>query len=89
MSTLAENAAIIRKKLAILNPLVASPHTLLDDAFDVVIVEAGKDYAHLGLGMPSVWYMNGLHCRAVSDDCPFDVVGVSFPGVPAVVLEQD
>jgi len=41
---------------------------------------------HLGLGMPSVWYMNGLHCRNVTEACPFDVVGVSFPGTPAVVL---
>ena len=41
---------------------------------------------HLGFDMPSVWYMNGLHCRTVSDACPFDVVGVSFPGAPAVVL---
>ena len=41
---------------------------------------------HLGLGMPSVWYMNGLHCREVTEACPFDVVGVSFPGLPAVVL---
>ncbi|HVA84965.1 MAG TPA: penicillin acylase family protein [Candidatus Saccharimonadales bacterium] len=41
---------------------------------------------HLGISMPSLWYMNGLHCRVVSAACPFDVVGVSFPGVPAVVL---
>jgi penicillin amidase len=41
---------------------------------------------HLGISMPSVWYMNGLHCRAVTADCPYDVVGVSFPGLPAVVL---
>ena len=41
---------------------------------------------HLGIGMPSVWFINGLHCRKVSPACPFDVVGVSFPGVPAVVL---
>ena len=41
---------------------------------------------HLGISMPSVWFMNGLHCRTVSADCPYDVVGVSFPGVPAVVL---
>jgi penicillin amidase len=41
---------------------------------------------HLGLGIPSVWYMNGLHCRDVSAKCPYDVVGVSFPGVPAIVL---
>jgi penicillin amidase len=41
---------------------------------------------HLGFNMPSVWIMNGLHCRKVSEACPFDVTGVSFPGVPAVVL---
>ena len=41
---------------------------------------------HLGLDMPSVWFMNGLHCRTVGPACPFDVVGVSFPGVPSVIL---
>jgi penicillin amidase len=41
---------------------------------------------HLGIGMPSVWFMNGLRCRAISAECPFNVVGVSFPGVPGVVL---
>jgi penicillin amidase len=41
---------------------------------------------HLGFGMPSVWIMNGLHCRVVDEGCPWDVVGVSFPGAPAVVL---
>ena len=41
---------------------------------------------HLGLDMPSIWYMNGLHCRVVGPACPYDVVGVSFPGVPSVIL---
>ena len=41
---------------------------------------------HLGIQMPSIWYMNGLHCRSVSAACPYDVEGVSFPGVPAVIL---
>ncbi len=41
---------------------------------------------HLGISMPSIWYMNGLHCRTLSDACPYDVAGVSFPGVPGVVL---
>jgi penicillin amidase len=41
---------------------------------------------HLGFSMPSVWIMNGLHCRTVSVGCPWDVVGVTFPGAPAVVL---
>ncbi len=41
---------------------------------------------HLGIQMPSVWFMNGLRCVTVSPDCPYDVVGVSFPGTPAVIL---
>jgi penicillin G amidase len=41
---------------------------------------------HLGFGMPSVWIVNGLHCRNVTTECPWDVVGVAFPGAPAVVL---
>jgi penicillin amidase len=41
---------------------------------------------HLGISMPSVWFINGLHCTTVGEACPFDVAGVSFPGVPGVVL---
>ncbi|BCX04346.1 MAG: penicillin amidase [Candidatus Roseilinea sp.] len=41
---------------------------------------------HLGIQMPSIWYINGLHCRVVNEACPYDVVGVTFPGVPGVVL---
>ena len=41
---------------------------------------------HLGIAMPSVWFMNGLHCRVVNEACRYDVSGVSFPGVPGVVL---
>jgi penicillin amidase len=41
---------------------------------------------HLGFGMPSVWIINGLHCRSLGTICPWNVVGVSFPGAPAVVL---
>jgi penicillin amidase len=41
---------------------------------------------HLGISMPSVWYVNGLHCTVVDDRCPYDAVGVTFPGVPGVVL---
>jgi penicillin G amidase len=41
---------------------------------------------HLGFSEPSVWIMNGLHCTTVSDGCPWDVIGVTFPGAPGVVL---
>ena len=41
---------------------------------------------HLGISMPSIWYLNGLHCAPITDACAYDVAGASFPGVPAVVL---
>ena len=41
---------------------------------------------HLGSQMPSIWYQVGLHCRQVTEDCPFDVAGFSFAGVPGVVI---
>jgi penicillin amidase len=40
---------------------------------------------HLGLGMPSIWYEIGLHCRPVSTECPFDVVGFQFAPAPLVI----
>ena len=41
---------------------------------------------HLPSQMPSIWYQVGLHCRAVTDECPFDVAGFSFAGVPGVII---
>jgi penicillin amidase len=41
---------------------------------------------HLGVSMPSVWYLIGLHCRPLGPDCPYEAAGAGFPGVPAVVL---
>ena len=41
---------------------------------------------HLAVGIPSVFYQVGLHCRAVTSSCPFDVAGFSFAGVPGVVI---
>lgn len=41
---------------------------------------------HLGPAMPSIWYQVGLHCRTISAECPFDVTGFSFSGVPGVII---
>ena len=41
---------------------------------------------HLGIQMPSIWYQVGLHCVEKSDECPFEVAGFSFAGVPGVVI---
>jgi penicillin amidase len=41
---------------------------------------------HLAVGIPSTFYQVGLHCRAVTSSCPFDVSGFSFSGLPGVVV---
>ncbi|HEY9379341.1 MAG TPA: penicillin acylase family protein, partial [Jiangellaceae bacterium] len=41
---------------------------------------------HLSPAMPSIWYQVGLHCRTVSAECPFQVAGFSFSGVPGVII---
>ncbi len=41
---------------------------------------------HLGPSMPSIWYQMGLHCTEVNAQCPFDVAGFTFPGLPGVVI---
>ncbi|HET9872251.1 MAG TPA: penicillin acylase family protein [Propionibacteriaceae bacterium] len=44
---------------------------------------------HLATSMPSVFTQVGLHCRAVSTACPFDVTGFSFSGSPGVVIGKN
>ena len=41
---------------------------------------------HLAPSMPGIWYEVGLHCRTFSSDCPYDVAGFSFSGLPGVVV---
>lgn len=41
---------------------------------------------HLGIRMPSIWYQVALHCVPKTDDCPLDVAGFSFAGMPGVVI---
>ncbi|MDS1270888.1 penicillin acylase family protein [Lipingzhangella sp. LS1_29] len=44
---------------------------------------------HLGASMPSVWHQSGLHCAEVNSECPFDLVGFGFPGLPGTVIGQN
>ncbi|HEX6500657.1 MAG TPA: penicillin acylase family protein [Micromonosporaceae bacterium] len=36
---------------------------------------------HLSPSMPGIWYQMGLHC-----DCPFNVEGFTFSGMPGVII---
>ncbi|WP_103502090.1 MULTISPECIES: penicillin acylase family protein [Streptomyces] len=41
---------------------------------------------HLAPMLPSIWYQMGLHCTEVTEDCPFEVSGFTFSGMPGVVI---
>jgi len=41
---------------------------------------------HLAIQMPSIWYQVGLHCLTVTAECPYNVAGFSFAGVPGVII---
>jgi len=41
---------------------------------------------HLGATMPGIWTQVGLHCNKFSPQCPYDVSGFSFSGLPGVVI---
>ena len=41
---------------------------------------------HLGISLPGIWMQMGLHCRTVSAECPMQVAGFTFSGVPGVVI---
>lgn len=41
---------------------------------------------HLGASLPSVWYQVQLKCSSVDEDCPFDMGGFSFSGLPGIVI---
>jgi penicillin amidase len=41
---------------------------------------------HLGPSLPSVWYQMGLRCTEVTPECPFDVAGFSFSGMPGIII---
>ena len=44
------------------------------------------DDMHLSEQMPSIWYEIGLHCEPEGADCPYNVAGYSFAGVPGVIV---
>ncbi|KUG55797.1 penicillin amidase [Serinicoccus chungangensis] len=41
---------------------------------------------HLAISQPGIWMQSGLHCRELSEECPFDVTGFTFAGLPGVVI---
>ncbi|QDP98996.1 penicillin acylase family protein [Microlunatus elymi] len=41
---------------------------------------------HLATSIPSIFEQMGLHCRNLNAQCPFDVSGFTFSGMPGVII---
>ncbi|MCX5387058.1 penicillin acylase family protein [Streptomyces sp. NBC_00083] len=41
---------------------------------------------HLTPSLPGIWYQVGLHCTRTGPECPYDVTGFTFAGMPGVVI---
>ena len=41
---------------------------------------------HLTIQMPSIWYQVGMHCQPKTSECPYEMAGFSFAGVPGIVI---
>lgn len=41
---------------------------------------------HFAISAPGVLYQAGLHCRSVTPECPFDVAGFGYAGLPGIVM---
>jgi penicillin amidase len=78
--------------------LAAVPHLMGDGegvgsnswAVSGDLTESGKPLLandpHLGISAPGIWEQIGLRCEDVSSDCPYDVSGFAFAGMPGVVI---
>jgi penicillin G amidase len=44
---------------------------------------------HLAPGQPGLWYQVRLRCAPVGPECPYDVAGYSFSGVPGIVIGRN
>lgn len=78
--------------------LDAVPHTMGDGegvgsnswVVSGELTESGKPLLandpHLGISAPGIWEQIGLRCEEVSTQCPYDVTGFAFAGMPGVVI---
>ena len=41
---------------------------------------------HLGIQMPSIWYQAHLECKPITEECPYNVAGFTFAGVPGIII---
>ena len=86
LSTLEKNASLLDTALGPASDGIGSNSWVVSG----LLTSTGKPILandpHLEIQMPSIWYQVDLHCMPKSDQCPYEVAGFSFAGVPGVII---
>jgi penicillin amidase len=86
LDTLGQQAAAVEALLGPLGEGIGSNSWAVSGARTATGQPILANDPHLGVMMPSIWYEVGLHCAPKGSDCPYELTGVSFAGVPGVVI---
>lgn len=88
-----ETLSAVEQNVALLNPMLGEWSRSIGSnswAISGKLTSTGMPLLandpHLGIQMPSIWFQVGLHCVEKTADCPFEVAGFSFAGVPGVII---
>ncbi|MCI0475207.1 MAG: penicillin acylase family protein, partial [Anaerolineales bacterium] len=72
--------------LAMHDPGIGSNNWVIDGTKSATGKPILANDPHLGIQMPSIWYAIGLHCVLKTKECPYNVIGFSFPAAPGVII---
>ncbi len=86
LDTLAYNTSLLDDSLGPWNDGIGSNSWAVSGKLTDTGMPLLANDPHLGIQMPSIWYQVDLHCMPVNADCPFEVAGFSFAGVPGVII---
>ena len=86
LNTLAYNTSLLDDSLGPWNDGIGSNSWAVSGKLTDTGMPLLANDPHLGIQMPSIWYQVDLHCMPVNADCPFEVAGFSFAGVPGVII---
>jgi penicillin G amidase len=86
LSALQHNASLLDTALGTASDGIGSNSWVVSGALTTTGKPILANDPHLEIQMPSIWYQVDLHCMPKSDQCPYEVAGFSFAGVPGVII---
>jgi penicillin G amidase len=86
LSILQRNASLLERALGPVGDGIGSNSWAVSGELTTTGQPLLANDPHLGIQMPSIWHQMHLECIPVSDQCPFNVAGFTFAGVPGVII---